>query len=613
MADALALVLRRTRRRLRLQRALEALATTGLAWVLAATALVYLLKARVIAEPRFWAAQGTAAGLLLLLALGAALRRIAPEQVAKRIDQTHDLHDRIGTALEFRASDAPSDFMRAQIEDAARRAAGARPRRAAPIRWPRDIRPLGLLLLCLALVLALRFPMPRPPAAPQRSVPRLALDPDDLEAPRAMAAQLQKEATEREQPEIQRLAEELNKLFDQIERRELTRKELLAKLAELEQKHMRGLEGNFEDLLKKMKKMGEELQKEKLTRDLGQDLKDADLKQAKKDLEKLAQELQKLKEQEQKRLAKALDKAAKQKLEDQALQKKEELERQIRRLERQLKDQPKNELARRRLQRKQRELERLNREREQAAERQRELQRLNQDMQKAAQNLRDHLSPEAMKALQQAAQRMGRFADQLTKLDMMGKAQGQLTDLKELLRRMGQGQGQGQKGKQGKLQDFLVRAGGKRGGKDGKDGKDGQDGKDGKDGKDGAKTLALDPNGKDGTLVMPGTSPGQGMGQDTPNGLPGNGIGTSTDPNLMGRATNLKSQHQSVMVAGQDGKGPTRSEVILGAADRGFANRSYRRVYQDYTQIIEEVLKQEDVPLGYKYYVKRYFQLIKPR
>jgi len=36
-------------------------------------------------------------------------------------------------------------------------------------------------------------------------------------------------------------------------------------------------------------------------------------------------------------------------------------------------------------------------------------------------------------------------------------------------------------------------------------------------------------------------------------------------------------------------------------------------VYRDYTQVIEEALKQEDVPLGYQYFVKRYFQLIKPR
>ena len=60
-------------------------------------------------------------------------------------------------------------------------------------------------------------------------------------------------------------------------------------------------------------------------------------------------------------------------------------------------------------------------------------------------------------------------------------------------------------------------------------------------------------------------------------------------------------------------RGPTRSEVILGAAERGFAARDYRRVYADYESHATEVLEQDQIPGGYRFYVRRYFQLIRPR
>ena len=68
-----------------------------------------------------------------------------------------------------------------------------------------------------------------------------------------------------------------------------------------------------------------------------------------------------------------------------------------------------------------------------------------------------------------------------------------------------------------------------------------------------------------------------------------------------------------MQLEGQQGAGPTRSEVIYGAADRGFAQRNYKRVYGDYSQVVEEVMNREQIPLGMRYYVKRYFNLIKPR
>lgn len=64
---------------------------------------------------------------------------------------------------------------------------------------------------------------------------------------------------------------------------------------------------------------------------------------------------------------------------------------------------------------------------------------------------------------------------------------------------------------------------------------------------------------------------------------------------------------------GQQSEGPSRSEVILGAANRGFVGQGYREVFTDYENHAEEVLERDEVPPGYRFYVRRYFQLIRPR
>lgn len=83
---------------------------------------------------------------------------------------------------------------------------------------------------------------------------------------------------------------------------------------------------------------------------------------------------------------------------------------------------------------------------------------------------------------------------------------------------------------------------------------------------------------------------------------------------MTGEATDLDSRTRNTRVEGEQAdEGPSRSEVILGAADRGFVGRGYRDVYTDYSDHAEEVLERDEVPPGYRFYVRRYFQLIRPR
>jgi hypothetical protein len=126
------------------------------------------------------------------------------------------------------------------------------------------------------------------------------------------------------------------------------------------------------------------------------------------------------------------------------------------------------------------------------------------------------------------------------------------------------------------------------------------------------------PNGEK-ILMLSKTSGGSGGGGDQPGGQgegeghPGR-WGEGHDPHMQGKATNPKMGTQDTEVQGSDSaQGGTRSQVIQGAAERGFASRRYQKVYTEYHQVAEESLAKDDIPGGYRFYVKRYFQLIRPR
>ncbi len=128
--------------------------------------------------------------------------------------------------------------------------------------------------------------------------------------------------------------------------------------------------------------------------------------------------------------------------------------------------------------------------------------------------------------------------------------------------------------------------------------------------------LELSPNGQGGEAIieMPGMGQGPGsQGQGQGGGMGGSGAGTDHDPQMLEDPTGLQRRTQATRVQGEEGDGASRSEVILGAADRGFVGRGYQEVYTDYEGHAEEVLERDEVPPGYRFYVRRYFQLIRPR
>ena len=646
--------LRSVRRRLRLQAALDGAAwaariTTGLLFV-----LVLLWQLDLLGGRRMTALVVGAFALIVVGALVRALQRIPLERAAKRADVTHELHDRLGSALAFVQDPAPTPFMQLAIADAEQAAARVEPRRAAPLRRPKGLGPALAMGALALLVSLLHFPA-RPVARlePPLRPPHLAVDPELLAPEREAAQKLEQEALATEDPETRALAKELQQVLAELDAGDLTRKQVFDKLATIEKKLGAPNEGNFEELKRQLKKAGAELGRENLTKAAGEALAKEDLQKAKQELEKLAEQAEKLDaekkeaskddkkldEKQREELARSLDRAAKQEQQKSAEQKKQEqeekrLKEEERKLKKELAEKPNDRELQRKLQRNQRELERLEREKQQRAEQKRQLERLQRELQKAAEQLRQKMSPEAAEALRKAAQQLGQMQNEIRKLGNQGRAQVQIAELKEMLRRAGSSQQsqQGQPGQDGKGQQAQNGQPQPGQGKNGqnKNGK-GQDGKgsmlrDFNDRAGGEKVLVLDPNNPNpnGPMVLlplPGDDKGGGGGEgDKDKGKggqghdqPGDGIGSEHDPNLMGDATRMAGRRHETRVQGKEGAGVSRSETILGSADKGFASRGYRKVYSDYTSVAEEVMSKEHVPPGYRYYIKRYFQLIKPR
>jgi len=227
---------------------------------------------------------------------------------------------------------------------------------------------------------------------------------------------------------------------------------------------------------------------------------------------------------------------------------------------------------------------------------------------------------------QQGGQRQGGQGQQQQGQGQQGQGQGQQGQ-------SGQQQGGQRQGGQGqsRMDRFVQRAQGQQGqsGQPGQSGQAGQPGQGGQPGQAGQGGQGQGPGqqgqngprvmmpgqGGSAVLEMPGmgTRPGQGA-EGAGQGGQGPGAGTGHDETTLDDPTRLSGSRQATRVEGeQSGRGPTRSEVILGAAERGFASHEYERVFVDYESHAEEVIEQDQIPGGYRFYVRRYFQLIRPR
>ncbi|HEX8111398.1 MAG TPA: hypothetical protein VF516_26895 [Kofleriaceae bacterium] len=154
----------RARRRIRGQRALDGATTATILAAAAALAVVFSIRIEIVERAAGLALLAGTAGIIVLGAVIAAVRRIDDEHVARRIDRASNLSDRLSTAVAFsRAGVLPADdethqLMHAAIRDGVRAVPRADVARATPFTAPTDLRAALGFLAISALAAGLAIP-----------------------------------------------------------------------------------------------------------------------------------------------------------------------------------------------------------------------------------------------------------------------------------------------------------------------------------------------------------------------------------------------------------------------------------------------------------------------
>jgi hypothetical protein len=607
---------RRASFRMRLAVALAAAAKVVPPVLVVVAVLLGVAKLRPTERADRWVliAAGLGIAVTLAAALRAALHRQAPLAGAVALDRHHGLLGRVASALEFRRISAGerTALMQLAIEDGVAHAERLNPRRAVRIPVPPEAWLVALLGVGLVGIAALEVPRVRhlPPPAVQRP---LLMGVDDLELFRDLGEELAKQTNN---PEQLAAVGRYNKLVEDIAEHRVDRHEVFRRLAEIERDLARGLDEDREALDEGLEAVARELGKSPMSRKASEALSEKRLDDAEKALRELAQKLRDSKPKpsaaEIERLRNALSRAAQQTTErSQAIEqrRKDLAEERESLLKKKSTDAGADPATDKKLEENKRKLERLERESSRAKKSQQQMSELDKELAKAAADLQKEMG-DAAKDLEQGAQQLNRMAreklDDEQKRDLIRR----LREMREVLRQ----EGQGGEGRKQRLQRFSNRA---RGSKPG----DGQQGPgQGKgQGKGARPELRLGPGNGEGIeipgMAQSGSQPGQKPGGDGDGPADkGQGFGKGHDPNIAGDRSRLAGTTADVSAAGIDtGEGSASAEVIYGAAERGFTGKGYKDVFTDYETVSESVLEKDEIPSGYRFYVRRYFQLIRPR
>ena len=458
--------------------------------------------------------------------------------------------------------------------------------------------------------------------------------------------------------DLEKAAKELEKLADKIAKGELSKKEVealakkLEKLAKLldpqdleKLAKMMKLDKKIAGLEKKLKKRGKlgkkdkkklgknQENKKKLQRELDKEDRDPhqkDLKELSKNMKELSRQA---KEDEK---SGRNDEARNEKKESEKLERElKELRKKQDKLERQMEKKQSSKLERKlkELKRRQEELEQKQQEQQNQQNQQDQQGKMSQQEQRDQQNQegqkdqqnqqgqKDQQNQQGQQRQQQQRNQQGQQGKQQSKTQQQAKQTG------EQLKKMGQKQKSGEAKEKGKEQTGDLREQARRNGHNPSKDDDGvhkqmddflniAEGQEPGHKKDhnGQNEGQLKPPEKG---EIPQDNQQQGNNSNNRNNRVeneslGQGIGTG-HKDALGEETSMDAEHYKTKVDGVDGEGGSSTEVIKGASEKGFADTEYREVYEEYSKVLEETLDAENVPAGYRFYVRRYFQLIRPR
>jgi hypothetical protein len=579
----------------------------------AALALATIKLARLGAETQAPLLYATVAlGLLVLGVCVAAWLRSPPRWAgALLLDRHHQLDGRLATALELAEDKEPSTLAGLAIQDGIARAGKLDPRRAVPVPLPSGLW-VSVALAALVFGISLIELRTVRVVPPPKTFDPLVMARDDLELFGAMADELAKKT---EDPKSLAAIRRFNGLIEDIAARRLDRKEALARLGELEAELDKSLDADHEARKLGLEGLARELSRSGLTRAAADALQEDRLKDAEKAVRELAERLKrkdrKPTKAEIEKLHQALQRAGKVSAERKASleQRAKELAEEQESLLKKHKGDQKSLARDPKAQENSRKLERLNRDRQRAEAAAREISDLDRELAEAAEQLKQEMGKGA-ESLEQAAEGLNKMARRQMSEQEKRELLQRLRDLREVVRR----QGQGGDDRKEQMERFAKRARGQQGqGKDG-DGQGQGQGKRGKGQKGGQGTTELVEVPR--IVEVPGSGPGAGKPGDSGGDQPGSGrqAGAGHDDASRGDPTKLDAETQDVAAAGIDtGEGAASAEVISGAAERGFVGKGYHDVFVQYENVAEEALEKDDIPAGYRFYVRRYFQLIRPR
>ena len=254
------------------------------------------------------------------------------------------------------------------------------------------------------------------------------------------------------------------------------------------------------------------------------------------------------------------------------------------------------------------EMEKLLQQLQQQGDASQTLQQLARSMQEQAAKLSEQEKNEVAQQMQQAAQGALSGQEQLSQQAMQRLA--------DLLRKAGKnganGKQQASNGSRGKLmtakqmQDLLnalenMKDGLQQGGEDGKS--------------DGSPQ---DRQGQGQSLAMVESFTKNGGGDpkagDVPSGMPGSEHDTGHPEKLFGETpADAPKQGQVHRLEGMLGNGESLQELVNSPSGPAKAGRRYRDLYEAMAPAAQDTVEQENIPLGSRSFVRRYFENIRPQ
>lgn len=111
-----------------------------------------------------------------------------------------------------------------------------------------------------------------------------------------------------------------------------------------------------------------------------------------------------------------------------------------------------------------------------------------------------------------------------------------------------------------------------------------------------------------------GSNPSQPGERQMPSGNPGSEQDRGTTPSpLAGEAGAAGKKARNDQLSGRLGEGETLQQFLPSAGDASRASRRYQELYEAMAPAAEEAVLQENIPLGSRFFIKRYFESIRPK